>query len=62
MSVNLEIAVFTIESALLAASAGADRLELCENPAEGVLPHRMVLENSRERISIPVFPIIRPRR
>lgn len=62
MSVNLEIAVFTIESALLAASAGADRLELCENPAEGgTTPSYGTLKIVRERISIPVFPIIRPR-
>lgn len=59
---NLEIAVFTIESALLAASAGADRLELCENPAEGgTTPSYGTLKIVRERISIPVFPIIRPR-
>ena len=35
MSFILEIAVFNIESALLAAKAGADRLELCENPTDG---------------------------
>ncbi|MDP1811251.1 MAG: copper homeostasis protein CutC [Sediminibacterium sp.] len=62
MSVNLEIAVFTIESALLAASAGADRLELCENPAEGgTTPSYGTLKIVREHIFIPVFPIIRPR-
>lgn len=58
----LEIAVFTIESAVLAAGAGADRLELCENPLEGgTTPSYGTLKVVREKISIPVFPIIRPR-
>jgi copper homeostasis protein len=58
----VEIAVFNIESALLAASAGADRLELCENPFEGgTTPSYGTLKIVREKISIPVFPIIRPR-
>ena len=58
----LEIAVFTIESALLAAKAGADRLELCENPAEGgTTPSYGTLKIVREKVKIPVFPIIRPR-
>ncbi len=58
----LEIAVFNIESALLAAEAGADRLELCENPLEGgTTPSYGTLKTVKEKISIPVFPIIRPR-
>jgi copper homeostasis protein len=58
----LEIAVFNIESALLAVSAGADRLELCENPGEGgTTPSYGTLKIVREKISIPVFPIIRVR-
>jgi len=58
----LEIAVFNIESALLAASAGADRLELCENPSEGgTTPSYGTLKIVREKVNIPVFPIIRPR-
>jgi copper homeostasis protein len=58
----LEIAVFNIESAIVAASAGADRLELCENPAEGgTTPSYGTLKIVRQKVSIPVFPIIRPR-
>lgn len=58
----LEIAVFTLPSALMAASAGADRLELCDNPIEGgTTPSFGFLKIVREKISIPVFPIIRPR-
>lgn len=59
---TLEIAVFNIESALIAAKAGADRLELCENPGEGgTTPSYGTLKTVKEKISIPVFPIIRPR-
>jgi copper homeostasis protein len=58
----LEIAVFNIESALLAESAGADRLELCENPGEGgTTPSYGTLKIVREKVNIPVFPIIRVR-
>lgn len=58
----LEIAVFNIQSALLAAAAGAHRLELCENPYDGgTTPSYGTLKTVREKISIPVFPIIRPR-
>ncbi len=62
MSSVLEIAVFNIESALLAAISGADRLELCENPLEGgTTPSYGFLKHIVGQISIPVFPIIRPR-
>lgn len=62
MNALLEIAVFNIESAIAAAEAGADRLELCENPYDGgTTPSYGFLKNVAENISIPVFPIIRPR-
>jgi len=58
----LEIAVFNIEAALQAEKAGADRLELCENPLEGgTTPSYGTLRLVAEKIGIPVFPIIRPR-
>jgi copper homeostasis protein len=58
----LEIAVFNFQSALLAQQAGADRIELCENPADGgTTPSYGTLKIVRERILIPVFPIIRAR-
>ncbi|QEC69014.1 copper homeostasis protein CutC [Panacibacter ginsenosidivorans] len=58
----LEIAVFNINSAIIAANAGADRIELCENPFDGgTTPSYGTLKTVREKISIPVFPIIRPR-
>jgi copper homeostasis protein len=58
----IEIAVFNLASALLAAKAGADRIELCENAAEGgTTPCYGTLKLVRDKISIPVFPIVRPR-
>jgi len=58
----LEVAVFNIESAIQAESAGANRLELCENPNEGgTTPSYGTLSVVSSTISIPVFPIIRPR-
>uniref|UniRef100_UPI0038D1B5C6 copper homeostasis protein CutC n=1 Tax=Hafnia paralvei TaxID=546367 RepID=UPI0038D1B5C6 len=57
-----EIAVFNVHAALLATGAGAHRLELCENPFDGgTTPSYGTLKTVREKISIPVFPIIRPR-
>jgi len=58
----LEVAVFNIESAIQAEGAGANRLELCENPNEGgTTPSYGTLCVVSSKISIPVFPIIRPR-
>ena len=58
----LEIAVFNFHSAVLAANAGADRLELCENIHEGgTTASYGTLQLVKDKISIPVFPIIRPR-
>jgi copper homeostasis protein len=58
----LEIAVFNFQSAVIAENAGADRIELCDNPAEGgTTPSYGNLIKTIETISIPVFPIIRPR-
>jgi len=58
----LEIAVFNIQSAMLAAQSGADRIELCENPYDGgTTPSYGTLITVREKIAIPVFPIIRAR-
>ena len=58
----LEIAVFSYHGAQLAEQAGADRIELCENPLEGgTTPSYGYLQLVSKTISIPVFPIIRPR-
>ena len=58
----MEIACFDIASAIKAAAAGADRIELCDNAAEGgTTPSYGTLKKVKEIISIPIFPIIRPR-
>jgi copper homeostasis protein len=61
MSRILEIAVFNIDSAIQAAQAGADRLELCENPQDGgTTPSYGFMKTVRELVTIPIVPIIRP--
>lgn len=62
MSAQLEIACFDLESAITADAAGADRIELCENLAEGgTTPSwEMVLE-AKDRIKTEIFVMIRPR-
>ena len=57
----LEVPVFNINSAIIAANNGADRLELCENYANGgTTPSYGVLKTVREKISIPVNVLIVP--
>lgn len=58
----LEIAAFTLQGALTAAANGADRIELCENPFDGgTTPSFGMLQVARDKLHVPVFPIIRPR-
>ena len=58
----LEICCYSPSAALVAQSAGAHRIELCDNPGEGgTTPSYGILKWIRENILIPVFPIIRPR-
>lgn len=60
--INLEIAVFNIASAIKAQHAGADRIELCENPFDGgTTPSYGTLTTIRQYVSIPIFVIIRPK-
>ncbi len=62
MPILLEIAVFTLQGAIIAEEAGAHRIEFCENAGDGgTTPSYGALKKIREIISIPVFPIIRPR-
>jgi copper homeostasis protein len=58
----IEVVVFNIDSALRAAEGGADRVELCDNPAEGgTTPSVGVIELVRQNVSVDVFVMIRPR-
>jgi copper homeostasis protein len=58
----LEVCAFNLQSAVIAEKAGAQRVELCENPADGgTTPSYGTIKQTRERIGIALYPIIRPR-
>ena len=62
MNYKLEIIGFTIEGCVLAQSAGAHRIELCDNPGEGgTTPSYGFIKAAREKLNIQLYPIIRPR-
>lgn len=59
---ELEVIAFDLASCLIAESHGANRIELCANPHEGgTTPSYGMIATARERASIQLFPIIRPR-
>lgn len=59
---QLEISVFSIDAAIKAYKAGADRIELCSNPTEGgTTPPYGLIKVVTEKTDVQVFPIIRPR-
>ena len=59
---KLEICCYTVESALLAQEAGADRIEFCDNYQEGgTTPSSAAIEYVVQKLSIPVNVIVRPR-
>ncbi len=60
--VRTEIPVFNIASALNAQAAGASRIELCDNPAEGgTTPSVGVMDAVRRKLNIDIMVMIRPR-
>lgn len=62
MNFKLEVIGFTIEGCILAQSAGAHRIELCDNPGDGgTTPSHGFIKAAREKLQIGLFPIIRPR-
>ena len=62
MKFKLEVIGFTIESCLIAQAAGAHRIELCNNPSEGgTTPSYGFIKAAREKLTIELYPIIRPR-
>ena len=62
MSVLVEVCLSGIESALAAQAGGAQRIELCENLAEGgITPSPGVMTLVREHLTIDVHVLIRPR-
>lgn len=59
---QLEVIAFDIGSCSLAERSGADRIELCANPAEGgTTPSCGMIRTARKNTSIQLYPIIRPR-
>lgn len=57
-----EVCAFNIQSAVIAERAGAARVELCDNPIEGgTTPSYGTIKATREKISILLYPILRPR-
>jgi len=58
----VEAAVETLDSALVAERAGADRIELCDNLNDGgTTPDAGLIATVAERSRLPVFVLIRPR-
>lgn len=59
---TIEIVVYTIAGALRAQEGGADRIELCDNPADGgTTPSYGTIEVVRQQVSMDVFVMLRPR-
>ena len=62
MKFKLEVIGFNIEGCMIAEAASAHRIELCDSPADGgTTPSYGFLKMAREKISIELYPIIRPR-
>jgi copper homeostasis protein len=62
MNFRLEICAGSIESAINAQTAGAGRIELCDNLMEGgTTPSSGTIKTARENLSIGIHVIIRPR-
>ena len=63
MSTILEICCDSISSAIKAQEGGADRIELCENLAQGgVTPSAGKIKLAKKLLDIPIFILIRPRK
>ena len=58
----IEACVASVTSALAAQDGGADRIELCDAlETGGLTPSAAKIALCRERLSIPVIVLIRPR-
>ncbi len=59
---QLEIACFNLQSAIIAEENGADRIEWCDQFTEGgTTPDFDITKILREKLSIPLYVMIRPR-
>ena len=60
--VKIEVVVFSVDGALAAQRGMADRVELCENNAEGgTTPSYGTIKEARKKLSIDLHVMIRPR-
>ncbi len=58
----LEVCANSVQSAINAQAGGADRIELCHDlTVGGVTPDKAALKEAREKVSIPVFVLVRSR-
>ena len=59
MIYTLEVIGFTIEGCHIAQSAGAHRIELCDNPGDGgTTPSYGFIRAARQLLEIDLYPII----
>ncbi|WP_126971004.1 copper homeostasis protein CutC [Gynurincola endophyticus] len=57
-----ELCSFNIQSCIIAEKMGVYRVELCDNPVEGgTTPGYGTIKQTRDKISIKLYPILRPR-
>ncbi|MBC7981712.1 copper homeostasis protein CutC [Candidatus Parcubacteria bacterium] len=62
MKFRLEVIGFNLETCLIAQSAGAYRIELCDNPGDGgTTPSYGFIKTARKMLQIKLYPMIRPR-
>ncbi len=62
MKFILETIAFNVESCTKAQTAGAQRIELCDNQGEGgTTPSYGFIKAARQKLQIQLYPIIRPR-
>ncbi len=62
MNFQLEICCYTLQSCIAAERSGANRIELCADPeAGGTTASFGTIKMVKEKVSIAVYPIIRPR-